>query len=290
MMRSVWRILWRAALLAGIWGLCGAGLGLASTPGGELAALERVDAEAPGGELGAALDPVAEASDADHSRELAEVVAPGLASARANIPLPGVLQVGDVTNCGPTAAAILLSAYEGFGHRDQHEALRDAIGVWTWEEFPARRLRVAGHDAGMTTPAMMRAALGHFGAPVRFEEPMHPWIPGELWGLIALHRALEEGRPVVALVQVSTLWNVRSPGLHWIVIRGLDRGEVVYNDPADGTRSRVSLGRFWEAWRLHDVYRRMPLVGAFRALIPDTPVPQRSFALDAPPPARALAR
>jgi hypothetical protein len=47
----------------------------------------------------------------------------------------------------------------------------------------------------------------------------------------------------------------------------------VFNDPADGSVSRVSIERFWQAWRLSDIYRSLPMVAGFEALAPDRSLP-----------------
>jgi len=205
-------------------------------------------------------------------------------------PLPGIAQVGDATNCGPTAAAMLSAAYAEDGAAPDVAFLRDLLGYWSWGAFPLRRLQMPGYDAGMTTPGMMRATLEEWVTDVRFAPVDHPWIPAEAWGIVTLKRQLVEGRPLLALVQSSTLWGVRTAGLHWIVVRGIADGVVSYNDPADGTRSEVPLDRFWRAWRLSEPYRSLPLVGAFQALVPDRPVPARSLYADAPRPGLPVAR
>ena len=185
---------------------------------------------------------------------------------------------------------MLLAAYEGIENSDELLALRDAIGYWSWDQFPLRQLSLPGYDAGMTTPGMLQATLEHFSDDVTFASVEHPWIPAEVWSLVALKRALVERRPVLALVQSSTLWNVRTPGLHWIVVRGIEDGVIIYNDPADGTRSEVSLERFWRAWRLSELYRSLPMVGPFQSLVPDLPIPARSLIEDATAPGLPVAR
>ncbi|MCB9733087.1 MAG: hypothetical protein H6745_10795 [Deltaproteobacteria bacterium] len=213
-----------------------------------------------------------------------------LDAAELDFVVPGIAQTGDVTNCGPTAAAMIVAAFRGVGDEGALLGLRDEIGRWSWDEFPLRRVSLPGYDAGMTTPGMLRAALDKFAAPAAFEPFEHPWIPSEAWSLLALTRYLEEGRPVLALVQASTLWNARTPSLHWIVLRGLDGGDVIYNDPADGTRSTVPLPRFWAAWRLNDLYRHLPMVSAFAGLVPTTSLAERSYAMDAPTAGAVLAK
>lgn len=198
-----------------------------------------------------------------------------------DVALPGLAQFGDVNNCGPTAAAMLLAGYQGTATQAELEALREAIGYWSWDMFPLRQLRLPGYDAGMTTPGMLRATLDHFADDVAFAPVEHPWLPAEVWSVATLKRALVERRPLLALVQSATLWNVRTAGLHWVVVRGIEDGVVIYNDPADGTRSEVPFDRFWRAWRLSELYRSLPMVGAFQALAPNVAVPERSLMDDA---------
>ena len=62
-------------------------------------------------------------------------------------------------------------------------------------------------------------------------------------------------------------------GLHWVVVRGVEAGQVVFNDPADGAVARLPLDRFWMAWRLPDVYRSLPMVAGFEGLVPDRSLP-----------------
>jgi len=196
--------------------------------------------------------------------------------------LPGLSQVGDVNNCGPTAAAMLLAAYDGAQTAQELGALREAIGYWSWETFPLRQLSLPGYDAGMTTAGMLRASFDHFANEVAFAPIVHPWLPGEVWSLVSLKRSLVERRPLIALVHSATLWGVRTAGLHWIVVRGIEDGTIIYNAPADGSRSEVPLDRFWRAWRLTEIYRSLPMVGPFQGLLPDRPVPERSLMEDAP--------
>jgi|GEM_PF-3338058 len=199
----------------------------------------------------------------------------------ADTALPGLPQVGDVTNCGPTAAAMLLAAYDGARDEGELSALREALGYWSWDTFPLRQLSLPGYDAGMTTLGMLRATLDHFARDVAFEPVEHAWLPGELWSIVALKRAVVERRPLLTLVHSATLWNVRTAGLHWVVVRGIEGGTVIYNDPADGSRSEVPFDRFWRAWRLTEIYRSLPMVAAFQALAPDRAVPERSLMEDA---------
>lgn len=189
--------------------------------------------------------------------------------------VPLVHQVGEATNCGPTAAAMVLAAFAGETRAAALEKLRDQIGSWTWDEFPLRRLKAFGFDAGMSTPAMMLASLNRFSDGVTFADigATHPWLPREAWAVILLRARLESGRPLIALVQSSVLWGGSGPGLHWIVVRGLEDGKVIFNDPADGQRTHVTLSRFWTAWRLNPMFRDLGVIRSFVALTPDRPLP-----------------
>ncbi len=194
--------------------------------------------------------------------------------------IPIVKQLGTKTNCGPTSAAMALGAYgfgvgEGEEHTDSRDlrGLRDVIGEWTWQKFPLRQMRLSGYDAGMTTRDMMEDALDHFGEGLEWRPVGHAWLPLEAWSVIALKKALADRRPMVVLAEARLLWGLDAPGLHWVVVRGVDRGHVVFNDPGDGTVGRISLERFWRAWRLPDVYRSLPMVSGFEALTPSRSLP-----------------
>ncbi len=193
------------------------------------------------------------------------------------IAVPLMRQVGDKANCGPTAAAMVLGAYQQLRDATQLEALRDQLGEWSWEAFPARRLSLPGYDPGLSTTAMLLAMLNHFASgEVAFDElPEHPWLPRTAWNLLALKATVGEGRPVVTMVQASTLWGTREPGLHWVVVRAVGDGKVVYNDPADSTRVEVPIDKFWEAWRLLPIFRELSLTRSFTAIVGSRPVPAR---------------
>lgn len=196
-----------------------------------------------------------------------------LATWRFELSIPIGRQIGDKTNCGPTAAAMALSAYQGVYDASALRVIRDVLGEWTWQAFPLRQMRMPGYDAGMTTRHMMQAALERFEPSVGWKPAEHPWLPPEAWAVIVLKQAISERRPLVVLAEAKTLWGLDVVGLHWVVVRGIEAGQVVFNDPADGTVSRVSLDRFWHAWRLPDVYRGLPMVAGFEALMPDRSLP-----------------
>jgi len=189
--------------------------------------------------------------------------------------IPTVRQSGDKTNCGPTTAAMTLAAFQSEDEPTtprQARELRDLVGEWSWQAFPLRQMRMPGYDPGMTTREMMRQSLDAFGASadVGFEIVRHPWIPLEAWSVLSLKRSVVEHRPVVVLAEAATLWNLpTATGLHWVVVSGLDDGRIVFNDPADGTVSSVPIDRFWTAWRLSSLYRSLPMVDGFEALVAD---------------------
>ena len=201
-------------------------------------------------------------------------VGPGLAAGprlRVDIELdvPLVQQHGEVSNCGPSAMAMVLSAYG----RGEPEVLRDRIGRWSWAAFPLRRLSLPGGDAGMTTPAMMHETLERFGEGLTFLSVAHRWLPPEVFAMPALEAAVAGGRPVLVLVQSSTLWNMpKAVGLHWVVVTGVEGDVVIFNDPADRTRNRIARSEFLKAWRLDPVFRELPLVAPFTALSADAPL------------------
>lgn len=190
-----------------------------------------------------------------------------------DLPIPIGRQLGDKTNCGPTAAAMALSAYQGVNEASGVRVIRDVLGEWTWQAFPLRQMRLPGYDAGMTTRHMMQAALERFEPSVGWMPAEHPWLPREAWSVIVLKQALSERRPLLVLAEAKTLWGIDVAGLHWVIVRGIEAGQVVFNDPADGAIARVSLDRFWQAWRLPDVYRGLPMVDGFEALMPDRSLP-----------------
>jgi len=196
-----------------------------------------------------------------------------LATWRFDLPIPIGRQLGDKTNCGPTAAAMVLSAYQGVSEPGSVRVIRDVLGEWTWQAFPLRQMRLPGYDAGMTTRHMMQAALERFEPSVGWKPAEHPWLPPEAWSVIVLKQALSERRPLVVLAEAKTLWGIEVAGLHWVVVRGIENGQVVFNDPADGTVAHLPLDRFWQAWRLPDAYRGLPMVAGFEALMPDRSLP-----------------
>jgi hypothetical protein len=199
---------------------------------------------------------------------------------RFDLEVPLLRQLGTKTNCGPTSAAMALGAFgrnalatnEADGLGDLY-GLRDVIGEWTWQKFPLRQMRLSGYDAGMTTRDMMEDALDHFGEGLDWTPVDHAWLPLEAWSVIALKQSLSERRPMIVLAEARLLWGLEAPGLHWVVVRGTDRGHVVFNDPGDGTIGRIPLERFWRAWRLPDVYRSLPMVSGFEALTPSLSMP-----------------
>lgn len=196
-----------------------------------------------------------------------------LAKWRFELAIPIARQIGDKTNCGPTAAAMALGAYQGVQRSSEVRVIRDLVGEWTWQAFPARQMRLPGYDAGMTTRHMMQLALDRFEPTLEWKPAEHAWLPLEAWSVLVLKQAISERRPLVVLAEAKTLWGLDVAGLHWVVVRGIDRGQVVFNDPADGTIARISLDRFWQAWRLPDVYRSLPMVSGFEALMPDRSLP-----------------
>lgn len=194
-----------------------------------------------------------------------------------DLDVPMTAQASEQANCGPTAAAMLLAAYQG-EEGVALERLRDAVGAWSWARYPSRAWHLPWRDPGMTTPAMVEGILEHFGGDVRFERLSHPPTAPESSALMTLAGALAQGRPVLALVEAPTLWGTRKPGLHWIVVRGFERGRVVFNDPADGKRWSISVTSFWRAWRLNAWYRAIPGIDGCTAFVGDRPMPNRMVA------------
>ena len=199
-----------------------------------------------------------------------------LATWRFDLAVPIAKQVGNKTNCGPTVAAMAVAAYAPepttTGPVELRE-LRDLIGEWTWQAFPMRQMRLPGYDAGMTTRHMMKTSMERFRPEVGWHPVEHAWLPLEAWSIVTLKKAVSERRPLVVLAEARTLWGLDVAGLHWVVVTGLDAGQVRFNDPADGAAATLPLDRFWTAWRLSPIYRSLPMVAGFEALLPDRSLP-----------------
>ena len=202
-----------------------------------------------------------------------------LASWRFDLEVPLVKQIGNKTNCGPSTAAMAVAAY-GVGAALPSSAessgvleLRDVIGEWTWQAFPMRQMKLAGYDAGMTTRHMMKVSMERFQPEVGWAPVEHPWLPLEAWSIVTLKKAVSERRPLVVLAEARTLWSLDVPGLHWVVVTGIDAGHVTFNDPAEGASTSLPLDRFWSAWRLSPIYRSLPMVAGFEGLVPDRSLP-----------------
>ncbi len=193
--------------------------------------------------------------------------------AQADVPeldVPLIQQIGDKANCGPTSAAMMIGAYNDPMSRAGLSELRDRLGSWSWDRFPVRRLSLPGYDPGASPPDVLKATLNTFAGGVNFDTvtPEHPWVPREVWSLIALRSTLESGRPVVVLVTSSVIWDMPSAvGLHWVVVRGLEDGKVIINDPADRTRRLIPTERFWTAWALDGIFAT--LFDRFTGLVAD---------------------
>lgn len=184
--------------------------------------------------------------------------------------VPLMQQIGEKTNCGPTAAAMVIGAYEGTRSPRALKKLQDRLGQWSWEKYPIRRLSLPGYDAGASTPDVLKATMNQF-APKGLTfgtTSKHPWVPKELWSMVALRAELEASRPVVVLVSSKLIWDMPSAvGLHWVVVRGLEDGKVVFNDPADKTRRLIDADRFWQAWALDGLFAT--LFDRFTGLVAD---------------------
>lgn len=193
-----------------------------------------------------------------------------LASWRFDLDVPVVKQVGNKTNCGPSTAAMAVAA---FGSDRPVLELRDTIGEWTWQAFPMRQMRLPGYDAGMSTRHMMKVSMEHFQPEVGWAPVEHAWLPLEAWSIVMLKKATAERRPLVVLAEARTLWGLDVAGLHWVIVTGIDQGQVRFNDPADGAATAIPLDRFWTAWRLSPIYRSLPMVAGFESLVPDRSLP-----------------
>ncbi|HRE90666.1 MAG TPA: papain-like cysteine protease family protein [Myxococcota bacterium] len=202
-----------------------------------------------------------------------------LATWRFDLEVPIAKQIGTKTNCGPTVAAMAVAAYALDPDAPAPETapsvreLRDLIGEWTWQAFPMRQMRLPGYDSGMTTRHMMKTSMERFRPEVGWHPVEHAWLPLEAWSIVTLKKAVAERRPLVVLAEARTLWGLDVAGLHWVVVTGLDQGQVRFNDPADGAAAAIPLERFWTAWRLSPIYRSLPMVAGFEALLPDRSLP-----------------
>lgn len=188
------------------------------------------------------------------------------------LPVPLLLQLGDIYNCGPTAVAMMIGAYRGLTSTRDLRRLRNSVGNWTWDRFPMRRWTLPGRDAGLSTTGMLEEALATFSSEARFERLAHPFVPPEAWSLLALEAAVRQGRPALLLVESPVLWGTERAGLHWIVVRGVHEGRFVYNDPADARTWEIEPERLWRAWRLNALFRSVPGIEGFTALVADRPM------------------
>ncbi len=218
---------------------------------------------------------------------LALFITPGLAtSPSAQIPpepvaeldVPLVQQWGDKSNCGPSAAAMVLGAYRSETDTAQLAVLRDKMGRWSWNAFALRRVKIPGVRGGWTTPKMLARTLNHFSHRTRFQYIQISTSSAPTTAASQLTKLLQEGRPVLALVQTNALWPRAGFGLHWVVVRGLDGTHVVINDPADKTRATFPLARFLRAWQLDPMYRVLSVVSAYSAVVAEAPLPPRNLA------------
>lgn len=103
----------------------------------------------------------------------------------------------------------------------------------------AVRLATPSHG---TDPTQIEAALRNIGCGV---------VAGEMTVEDLWHFA-DVGRPVICLIH----WPEGSDS-HWVVTRGVSRGQVYYHDPIDGP-SKASVKDFESAWKASG------RVGAFR--------------------------
>ena len=212
-------------------------------------------------------------SQADHLGDLERRPADTISAEEMSV--VAIKQEGDLTNCGPTAAAILVSAYQGITASRKQHRLRDTLGRWSWGRFPLRSWHLPGRDPGMITPTMMQAMLTRFGQPTRYPELVpDTWARGED-AMGSLHRVLAQRRPVVVLVESPILWRTDRPGLHWIVVFAMTPDEVRYVDPWDATPRTIERARFVSAWRLSPMYRLLPGFRAFTAFVGSRPMPPK---------------
>ena len=190
--------------------------------------------------------------------------------------VPLLQQVGERANCGPSAVAMFLGAYQG-QKGPALERLRDHIGSWSWSRFSLRRWHLPGRGAGLTTAPIVSAALDRFGAPLSFGDSARLSGATREQAFERLRDWLGAGRPVLVLVSSGPLWDQATIGLHWVVVTGLRDQRVVFNDSADRSREQISISRFMEAWHIGAPLTALPSVESYTAFVADQALPGREL-------------
>jgi len=120
-------------------------------------------------------------------------------------------------------------------------AFRTVCAYW---QVPTQRITADPHD-GLhpfeLEPALRRAGL---------------WVQAGSMSLDDLRHHHKQGRPVACLIRTDD-------GGHWVVVRGLTRSRVHYQDPAGGRASVSFAGwesRWWDSDRAGTVFRRHGVV------------------------------
>ena len=203
------------------------------------------------------------------------VFSPNERLSAAVLEVPLVQQVGERNNCGPSAVAMLLGAYQGHRGADL-ERLRDRIGDWSWSKFPLRRLRVPGRGAGLTTASMIRASLERFGGALSFDDHRSLADLSRAQAFDNLQVWLGDERPVLVLVASGPLWEQSIIGLHWIVVIGIRDQMIVFNDPADSRQEAISIPQFMEAWRIGSPLTGLPSVESYTAFVAGQSLPSQT--------------
>lgn len=164
------------------------------------------------------------------------------------VPLLG--QSGDVLNCGPTAASMMLGYYESRTAEDL-TFYQYAIGYWTWDEYPVRRLYFEWggmtYGPGGSLPEIMVAGLNRYAQDTYRVKVFDSYRP-----LYQLQGFLTRRRPVMVLLNSGTLWQGDPVimGLHWVVVVGMTPDKVKFVDPSGGQLDEVTHDRFRRAWGL----------------------------------------
>jgi hypothetical protein len=189
------------------------------------------------------------------------------ASAVHEIDVPLLLQYGQRYNCGPTVAAMVIGAYEGIADPIELSLLRDKLGDWSWATDAIRRLKIPGIEGGWTTPELLAESLNKFSDKTYFRTvSLNEDLPSA-WVSLLISAIVADGRPLATLIQTSKLWPRTTESLHWVVVRGITSTHVILNDPADGTRSLVPIQRFIEAWKLSELFRTLPFISGYAAVV-----------------------
>jgi uncharacterized protein YvpB len=198
----------------------------------------------------------------------------------AHLEVPRLRQMGTRSNCGPTAAAMVLGAYSNTTDPKALRLLRDTMGSWSYGKFALRRIKLPGVRGGMTPKSVLIEILNHHSSGLNFsalsphrrlEKASTRVEEGK--ALERLKAAISDKKPVLALVQSGILWPNSSESLHWVVVTGISETDITINDPADGEQDTFAIKDFLNGWRLNPFFRTLPFVHSYSAIAADTSMP-----------------